>query len=80
MVLTWDVHGQRARPWCQRDQPIAFGHWSQLGLRVRPNLLSLDTGCVWGGCLSACRWHADAAQREIIQVQCAQAQVPGAAA
>ena len=44
---------------------IAFGHWSQLGLVQRPHLLALDTGCVWGGCLSACRWHADPAQREI---------------
>ena len=29
--------------------PIAFGHWSTLGLIDQPDLLSLDTGCVWGG-------------------------------
>ncbi len=57
--------------------PVAFGHWSQLGLLLRPNLLSLDTGCVWGGCLSACRWHIEPAQREIIQVGCEAAQLPG---
>ncbi|MEJ7139362.1 symmetrical bis(5'-nucleosyl)-tetraphosphatase [Amphibiibacter pelophylacis] len=32
---------------------IAFGHWSTLGLLQRPGLLGLDTGCVWGGRLSA---------------------------
>ena len=29
--------------------PIAFGHWSTLGLVERGDLLGLDTGCVWGG-------------------------------
>ena len=57
-------------------QPIAFGHWSTLGLVVRDDLLALDTGCVWGGCLSAAR--VDGGRREIIQVACEQAQKPGA--
>ncbi len=34
---------------------VAFGHWSTLGWLDRPDLLSLDSGCVWGGCLSALR-------------------------
>jgi bis(5'-nucleosyl)-tetraphosphatase (symmetrical) len=54
---------------------VAFGHWSTLGLINRPNLIALDTGCVWGGCLSAMR--VDGGRRELLQVQCAQAQVPG---
>ena len=55
--------------------PIAIGHWSTLGLVNRPDLVALDTGCVWGGCLSAMR--VDGGRRELVQVQCAQAQVPG---
>ncbi len=52
---------------------VAFGHWSTLGLINRPHLIALDTGCVWGGCLSALRF--DGGRREVLQVQCAQ--VPG---
>jgi bis(5'-nucleosyl)-tetraphosphatase (symmetrical) len=59
---------------CQ-DQPIAFGHWSTLGLLNRPHLLALDTGCVWGGQLTAVR--IDGGRREVIQVACPQAQQPG---
>jgi bis(5'-nucleosyl)-tetraphosphatase (symmetrical) len=55
--------------------PIAFGHWSTLGLVQRPDLLALDTGCVWGGQLSAVR--VDGGRRELVQVQCEQAQRPG---
>ena len=48
--------------------PIAFGHWATLGLINRPDLLALDTGCVWGRSLTAAR--IDAGGREIIQVDC----------
>lgn len=34
---------------------VAFGHWSTLQGLQRPGLLALDTGCVWGGCLTAAR-------------------------
>lgn len=57
------------------DTPIAFGHWSTLGLLDSPTLLGLDTGCVWGGKLTAAR--VDGMAREIIQIDCDQAQKPG---
>jgi len=34
---------------------VIFGHWSALGLRIEPKVLALDTGCVWGGPLTALR-------------------------
>lgn len=55
--------------------PMAFGHWSTLGLVNRPDLLGLDTGCVWGGALTAVR--VDGGRRDVVQVACEQAQVPG---
>ncbi len=71
--LAWyDVPARRTQ-----DVTVAFGHWSTLGLLLRPNLLSLDTGCVWGGSLSAARLGPDPQQREIIAVPCAQCAVPG---
>lgn len=50
-------------------QPIAFGHWSALGLINRPDLIALDTGCVWGGALSSMR--IDGGRRELFQIDCA---------
>jgi bis(5'-nucleosyl)-tetraphosphatase (symmetrical) len=49
------------RPWFELPERatqtvrIVFGHWSALGLLQRNNLLGLDTGCVWGGSLTAVR-------------------------
>ncbi len=45
---------------------IVFGHWSQLGLIVLPDLVSLDTGCVWGRELTAVR--LDKRNPRVIQV------------
>ena len=45
-----------------------------LGLVVRPDLMALDTGCVWGGKLSAVR--VDGGRQEVVQVVCPQAQSP----
>ncbi|MDH4449453.1 MAG: symmetrical bis(5'-nucleosyl)-tetraphosphatase [Rhodoferax sp.] len=61
-------------------QVVAFGHWSTLGWLNRPNVLALDSGCVWGGCLSALRVAPAASgglATELLQVKCAQSQAPG---
>ena len=55
---------------------VAFGHWSTLGWLTRKDVLSLDTGCVWGGCLSAARLGATPNDIELIQIDCDQAQAP----
>lgn len=55
--------------------PVAFGHWSTLGWLGRPDVLALDTGCVWGGYLSALKLASSGAH-ELVQVKCAQAQSP----
>lgn len=69
--LPWfEVPGRRTE-----GTPVAFGHWSTLGLKSTPELLGLDTGCVWGGALTAAR--IDGGRRELVQVRCAQACVPG---
>jgi len=60
----FEVPGRRSE-----GTPVAFGHWASLGLVNRPDLLALDTGCVWGRQLSAAR--IDGGRREIIQVECA---------
>jgi bis(5'-nucleosyl)-tetraphosphatase (symmetrical) len=36
-----------------RTTRVIFGHWSALGLMQRARLVALDTGCVWGGSLTA---------------------------
>jgi bis(5'-nucleosyl)-tetraphosphatase (symmetrical) len=72
--MPWfDVPGRATQ-----DITVAFGHWSTLGLINRPNLIALDTGCVWGGCLSAMR--VDGGRRELVQVNCEQAMKPAAKA
>ena len=37
------------------DVKVVCGHWAALGLHLRPDLAALDSGCVWGGYLTALR-------------------------
>lgn len=64
--LPWFEHLHRQTA----STTVAFGHWSSLGLLVRPDLICLDTGCAWGGQLSAMRISRDGKERELIQVAC----------
>lgn len=47
----WYKHKNRAT----RNVRVAFGHWAALGLRVKKRFIALDSGCVWGGRLTAFR-------------------------
>jgi bis(5'-nucleosyl)-tetraphosphatase (symmetrical) len=60
--LPWfDVPGRASA-----DHAIVCGHWSALGLRIEDKLLALDTGCLWGGSLTAIRLE----DRRVFQVPC----------
>ncbi len=73
--MPWfDVPGRRTAA-----VAVAFGHWSTLGRVQRDRLLPLDTGCVWGGCLSAARLGPPGTVAETISVACEQARKPGKA-
>jgi bis(5'-nucleosyl)-tetraphosphatase (symmetrical) len=69
--LPWFEHARRA----SRDVRVVFGHWSTLGLLQRRDVLGLDTGCVWGGSLTAV--DLGDPERPPIQVPCAEYQEPG---
>ena len=49
------------------ESVLVTGHWSALGLKITPNLLALDSGCLWGGHLTAVRLE----DRRVFQVDCA---------
>jgi bis(5'-nucleosyl)-tetraphosphatase (symmetrical) len=53
---------------------VVCGHWSTLGFVRRKDLLSIDTGCVWGGALTAVDLDSDAAPA---QLPCGGYQPPG---
>ncbi len=61
------------RPWFEhenrrsRKQRLVFGHWSALGLYQGNNVNGIDTGCLWGGSLSALKLET----AEVISLDCA---------
>ena len=60
--LPWfDVPGRKSA-----DATVIFGHWSALGLVLRDNVIALDTGCLWGGPMTAIRLG----DRKLFQVGC----------
>jgi bis(5'-nucleosyl)-tetraphosphatase (symmetrical) len=64
--------GSALQPWFDlpdrhaADVTVVFGHWSALGLLVRPDVIGLDSGCVWGGKLTAICLD----DRTLLQVDC----------
>ena len=48
------------------DATVVCGHWSALGLKAEQRIIALDTGCLWGGPLSAIRLE----DRQLFQVTC----------
>jgi len=74
--MPWfEVPGRRTA-----QDTVVFGHWSTLGPLARRDVVAMDTGCVWGGCLSALELdplQADGPLRWALhQVQCEAAQKP----
>ncbi len=70
--------GSRLLPWFdlpgrRMDAPVVFGHWSALGLLLRPDVIGLDSGCVWGGKLTAVCLD----DRSLLEVDCPEYQRPG---
>jgi bis(5'-nucleosyl)-tetraphosphatase (symmetrical) len=57
-----------------RGVRVVCGHWSTLGFVRRPDLMALDTGCVWGGSLTAVDLDAEVPP---VQLACGGHQVPG---
>lgn len=47
------------------DTTVITGHWAALGLHIEPNVLAIDSGCVWGRQLTAVRLE----DRKIYQVE-----------
>jgi bis(5'-nucleosyl)-tetraphosphatase (symmetrical) len=71
-LLPWfDVPGRASA-----KERIIFGHWSTLGFQTSQNVWSLDTGCLWGGKLSALKINGK--KLKLYQVKCPGAQKPGA--
>jgi bis(5'-nucleosyl)-tetraphosphatase (symmetrical) len=69
-LLPWfDVPGRKSA-----SVRVICGHWSTLGYQRRKDLLALDTGCVWGGALTAVNLDTD---EPPIQLACSGHQLPG---
>ncbi len=61
-LLPWfDLEGRQTK-----DVTVVFGHWSALGLVMRDDVIGLDSGCVWGGKLTAVCLD----ERRLLQVDC----------
>ena len=68
-LMPWfDVPGRRSAA-----TPVVFGHWSAMGLLLRADVIGLDSGCVWGGKLTAVCLD----NRSLLEVDCPEYRKPG---
>ena len=62
------------KPWYEipsrksQDTTIVFGHWSTLGYKHENNIISTDTGCLWGGQLTAIKMELE--KLTLYQLEC----------
>jgi len=47
---------------------VVFGHWSSLGFYQDENVIALDTGCVWGGALTAVRLDGVSQKQPVLAI------------
>lgn len=72
-IRTWDGQGQDLKnpnhpawhSFYKSKRLVVYGHWAEQGLKIKPNSIGLDTGCVYGGALSGLILP----QRRLVQVQ-----------
>jgi bis(5'-nucleosyl)-tetraphosphatase (symmetrical) len=69
-LLPWFEVPDRANA----DLRIVFGHWSTLGYHEAHGVHALDSGCMWGGQLTALALEPEP---RVVQVECEGAMVPG---
>ncbi|MBE9561700.1 MAG: symmetrical bis(5'-nucleosyl)-tetraphosphatase [Proteobacteria bacterium] len=67
---TFNNPNNKQQPWFiwpnNHDTQIIFGHWAALGYYANHNVYALDTGCVWGGALTALRIE----DKQIFSIPC----------
>lgn len=80
-LIPWYKLTERAT----KNNNIIFGHWSTLGffeydnnLEISPNVYATDTGCVWGGKLTALKIEREKTriETEYISIDCPQRSKP----
>ncbi|MEO0366552.1 MAG: symmetrical bis(5'-nucleosyl)-tetraphosphatase [Pseudomonadota bacterium] len=64
-----------SKPWFavphkRKDTEVVFGHWSALGYFRGNGVVGLDSGCVWGRCLTAIRLDCDENEAVPVSIEC----------
>ncbi|MCZ6565880.1 MAG: diadenosine tetraphosphatase, partial [Gammaproteobacteria bacterium] len=71
MIPWFEINSRKSQ-----DTTIVFGHWSTLGRINDHNVIATDTGCLWGGSLTAV--EIDDNEQKTFQIECeAKLAIPG---